>query len=64
MGAGSFAFRGINARIPWQIQGLTQTSISVRSGQFGKLPIGEVYVPLQIDGPNFSIARMVVPVLQ
>ena len=62
-GRGSFAFRGINAHIPWQAQGLTQTSISVRSGQFGKLPIGEVHVPLQIDGPNFSIARMVVPVL-
>jgi hypothetical protein len=62
-GRGRFAFRGINARIPWQAQGLTQTSISVRSGQFGKLPIGEVRVPLQIDGQNLSIDRMVVPIL-
>ncbi|PTR16946.1 hypothetical protein C8R31_10199 [Nitrosospira sp. Nsp2] len=62
-GHGRFAFRGVNARVPWRAQGLTQTGISIRSSQLGKLPIGEFEVPLQIDGPNFSIARMVVPVL-
>jgi hypothetical protein len=62
-GHGRFAFRGINARIPWQAQGSTQTGVSIRSSRLAKLPIGEVQVPLQIDGSNFRIARMVVPVL-
>lgn len=62
-GQGRFAFRGINARIPWRVQALTQTGISIRSGQLGKLPLGEFQVPLQIAGPNFSIGQMEVPVL-
>ncbi|MBA4142322.1 MAG: hypothetical protein H0X43_04790 [Nitrosospira sp.] len=58
-----FAFRGVNATIPWQAQRRTQANISIHSSQLGKLPIGELHIPLQIDGFNFRIPRMVVPIL-
>jgi hypothetical protein len=64
-----FAFRGVNARVPWQIQGAngnhepTTADIHIQSSQLGRIPIGQLHIPLKMDGLNLSIPRLTVPVL-
>jgi hypothetical protein len=66
---GRFAFRGVNARIPWQMQGAngnhepTTGDIHIQSSQLGRIPIGQLHIPLKMDGMNLSIPRLTVPVL-
>lgn len=60
---GRFAFHGINASIPWQVQGATQADIRIRRGQVLRMPLGEVRVHLAMNGYNFSIPRLTLPVL-
>jgi len=58
-----FAFHGINASIPWQAQGATAADISIRGGQVLRMPLGEVRVPLAVNGFSFSIPKLTLPVL-
>ena len=58
-----FAFHGINASVPWQAQGATAADISIRSGQVLRMSLGEVRVPLAMNGYNFSIPKLTLPVL-
>lgn len=66
---GRFAFRGVNARIPWEVQGAdkihepTKADIHIQSGELGRIPIGQLRIPLVMDGLNFSIPRLTMPVL-
>ncbi|SCX62686.1 hypothetical protein [Nitrosospira sp. Nsp1] len=68
-GHGRFAFRGVDASIPWQAprnQGnveSTKAAIRIQSSQLGKIPIGQVDIPLEIDGSNLRIPRLTLPVL-
>jgi hypothetical protein len=58
-----FAFRGVNANIPWQAQGVSIADISIQSSQLSRIPLGEFRVPLEINGQDLAISRMTVPVL-
>ncbi|SHL18010.1 hypothetical protein SAMN05216428_101360 [Nitrosospira sp. Nsp11] len=68
-GHGRFAFRGVDASIPWQAPGNqgsvkpTKATIRIQSSQLGKIPIGQVDIPLEIDGSNLRIPRLTLPVL-
>ncbi|MDE2366178.1 MAG: hypothetical protein KGM95_04515, partial [Betaproteobacteria bacterium] len=69
-GHGRFALRGVNARIPWKARELTKADIRIQSSQLGKVPIGELRIPLEIEGegsnsriPGFRIPHMRVPIL-
>lgn len=71
-GHGRFAFRGVDASIPWQALGnrgnqgsveSTKAAIRIQSSQLGKIPIGQVDIPLEIDGLNLRIPRLTLPVL-
>jgi hypothetical protein len=58
-----FAFRGVNANIPWQAQGVSVADISIQSSQLSRIPLGEFRVPLEINGQDLAIPRMTIPVL-
>ncbi|BCT68767.1 hypothetical protein [Nitrosospira sp. NRS527] len=68
-GHGRFAFRGVDASIPWQAPGNqgnvepTKAAIRIQSSRLGKIPIGQVDIPLEIDGSNLRIPRLTLPVL-
>lgn len=58
-----FAFRGVNANIPWQAQGVSIADISIQSSQLLRISLGEFLVPLEINGQDLAIPRMTIPVL-
>ena len=58
-----FALRGINASIPWQPQRVSVTDISIQSGQLLHIPVGELRIPLEINGQNLTIPRLTFSVL-
>ena len=58
-----FAFRGVNANIPWQAHGMSVADIGVQSSQVARIPLGEFRVPLEINGQDLAIPRMTIPVL-
>lgn len=58
-----FAFRGVNANVPWQAQGVSMADISIRSSQLSRIPLGEFRVPLEINGQDLAISQMTIPVL-
>ena len=67
-GHGRFAFRGVDANIPGKLQGTKEretnkAALHIQGGQLGKIPIGQVDIPLEIDGSNLRIPRLTLPVL-
>ncbi len=58
-----FAFRGVNANVPWQTQGVSVADISIQSSLLSRIPLGEFRIPLEINGQDLAIPRMTVPVL-
>ncbi len=58
-----FAVRGVYASVPWQAQGVSTANISIQSSQLWRIPIGELRIPLEINGQNFAIPRLIFPVL-
>lgn len=60
---GRFAFHGVDARIPWQAQGVSSADIRVGGGRLEGVPLGAFRVPLQIGGDEVFIPHMMVPVL-
>ena len=66
---GRFSFDGVNAHIPWQAdegRNSKKPDIIIESSQLGRIPIGQVRIPLEITGLDefgLRIPRMTVPVL-
>ncbi len=58
-----FALHGVNASIPWHARGASTADISIQNGQLLRIPIGELRIPLEINGQNFTIPRLTFPVL-
>lgn len=62
-GTGYLSLRGIEARIPWEIDVPTEAEIRAASGRFGDLPLGAFSIPLRFDGATARIDKLVAPLL-
>ncbi len=58
-----FAFHRLNAHIPWESDNATIADIRLLHGQILSIPIGEVRVPLEINGRNLYLPQLTLPVL-
>jgi hypothetical protein len=58
-----FALQGVEADIPWQRSKPAQANIRIASGSLYKLPLGAVQIPLKMNGLNFDISQVEMPLL-
>ena len=58
-----FAFYGIHASIPWVSDAPSLADIRIRSSKLQQLPLGEVHIPLRMNGFSFDVAEINVPIL-
>ena len=58
-----FAFYGIRASIPWASNAPSVADIRIRSGKLQQVPLGEMHIPLRMNGFSFDIAELKVPIL-
>jgi len=58
-----FALHGVNAAIPWRAEGASQADIEIKRGQLLRVPFGAMNFPVVMRGFDFSIPRIVMPVL-
>lgn len=58
-----FALHGVEASIPWSSSEARQARLHLRSGEVLRLALGEVEVPLAMQGWQFGIPALSVPLL-
>jgi hypothetical protein len=58
-----FALHGVEANVPWSSSEARQARFHFRSGEVLRLALGEVEVPLAMQGWQFSIPALSVPLL-
>lgn len=58
-----FALRGVNVRVPWASDGERLADIHVRGGEMLRIPLGEIQTRLVMNGLEFSLPALAVPVL-
>ncbi|TCV81296.1 hypothetical protein [Sulfurirhabdus autotrophica] len=58
-----FALNGMNANIPWNRAQPAQANIRIKTGRVLNLPLGEMHIPLQMDGLHFALASLSIPLL-
>jgi hypothetical protein len=54
---------GIQANLPWRLDGATSGRVSVAGGSLGRVPLGAFALPLAMKGWNFSLAEVQIPIL-
>lgn len=58
-----FAVFGMAGHIPWRQDAATQAEITVQGGEVLRLPLGQFRLPLNMEGTNFAVAQLEVPLL-
>jgi hypothetical protein len=58
-----FALHGVTADIPWASGGERQGEVHLKGGYFYRIPVGEVHIPLVMQGWRFTVPPVAVPVL-
>ena len=58
-----FALYDVNAVVPWRSDAPATADIRVKGAQLLNVPLGEMQIPLQMHGLNFSLAALGIPVL-
>lgn len=60
---GRFRIDALNATVPWRLTEPTQATVSARSGEFFKIPLGAVRLPIAMKGHDLRIENAAIPVL-
>lgn len=60
---GRYAFKDLQARVPWRRNALTQAHIVSGGGRAGDLSFGAFTVPLNMEGLRFRFDQVAVPLL-
>lgn len=58
-----FALIEVNGSVPWRADAATQASVTVKSGEILKMPLGAFDIPLNMHGPRFELKQLRVPLL-
>ncbi len=58
-----FALFGVNASIPWDKIARRHADISVEGGELLRIPFGKFHVPLEMQGLDFEIGQLQIPLL-
>ncbi len=58
-----FALNGMNASIPWSRDHPAQADIRIKTGRVLNLPLGEMQIPLQMNGLHFALSSLSIPLL-
>jgi hypothetical protein len=62
-GAGKYRLSGISGSIPWRRAAPTQATLSIKSGSFSGVPMGQVRLPLRLDGFSVAASNVRIPLL-
>ncbi|HET7633416.1 MAG TPA: hypothetical protein VFK51_01690 [Burkholderiales bacterium] len=62
-GAGKYRLNGIRGSIPWRRAAPTQATLNIKSGSFSDVPMGQVKLPLRLDGFSVAASNFKIPLL-
>lgn len=62
-GGQRFGIEGLTGRLAWSAQAATEARLRVAGGHFRRLPLGEFEIPLLMQGMDFQVPRLEVPLL-